>query len=104
MSMQAIIQEKVENLFEPQHFSVVNESHLHSGPATESHFKLTIVSTCFLDLSPVKRHQEVYQLLSQQLSEGIHALSLHLYSPEEWLARSAVSPESPNCRGGGKNQ
>ena len=102
MSMQSIIQDKVENLFEPQHLSIINESHLHGGSSMESHFKLTIVSDFFSELTPVKRHQKVYQLLSQELSDNLHALSLHLYSPEEWLARSAVSPDSPNCRGGSK--
>ena len=102
MGMQSIIQEKAENHFKPQHLSILNESHLHGGPSSESHFKLTIVSSDFAGLEAVKRHQRVYHLLSKELGGSLHALSLHLYSPEEWVARSSVSPKSPDCRGGSR--
>mgnify|MGYP001337395765 CR=1 FL=1 len=102
MGMQLIIQEKAEGQFKPEHLSILNESHLHAGPASESHFKLTIVSIEFVGLEPVKRHQSVYRLLSEELAGSLHALSLHLYSPEEWAARSSVSPDSPDCRGGSR--
>ena len=102
MGMQSIIQEKAENHFKPQHLSILNESHLHSGLSSESHFKLTIVSSEFVGLEAVKRHQRVYHLLSEQLAGSLHALSLHLYSPEEWIDRSSTSPDSPDCHGGSR--
>ena len=38
----------------------------------------------------------VYKLLNAELSSGLHALSLHLYTEEEWQRLSQV-PLSPLC-------
>jgi len=100
--MQARISEKVGVGIEPQHFEIFNESHMHSGPAAESHFKLIAVAACFDGLSPVKRHQLVYALLADELKAGVHALALHLYSPQEWAQVQHAVPASPDCRGGSK--
>lgn len=97
--MQTRIEDKLKSELEPQHLQVVNESHMHSGPATESHFKVTLVSEHFSRLRPVKRHQLVYSILNDELTDGVHALALHLYTPQEWQAKGAA-PSSPDCRGG----
>lgn len=103
MSVQQVIEEKLQAGLAPQHLVVENESHRHSGPATESHFKVTLVSEAFAGQLAVKRHQRVYGLLSQELTEGVHALALHLYTPGEWTARQQQAPASPDCRGGSKS-
>ena len=41
---------------------------MHGGPATESHFKLTVVSDEFQDVALVKRHQLVYKILKEEIS------------------------------------
>jgi len=102
MSVEATIKKKVKTAFNAEILFVQNESHLHSGPATESHFNLTIVSEYFSELARVKRHQVVYELLSEELSNGVHALALHLFTPDEWLSKEADLPDSPSCRGGSK--
>jgi BolA family transcriptional regulator, general stress-responsive regulator len=102
-SMQARISEKVVSGVSPQHIEIINESHMHSGPATESHFKLIVVSQRFDGLSAVKRHQLIYGLLAQELKSGVHALALHLYSPSEWAEKHLNVPVSPDCRGGSKH-
>ena len=102
MSVEATIEKKVKTAFHTEKFSVQNESHLHSGPATESHFNLTIVSEYFSKLTRVKRHQVVYELLSEELTTGVHALALHLFTPDEWLSKEANLPDSPSCLGGSK--
>ena len=100
MSIQANIQSKLAADLTPTLLVVDNESHMHSGPATESHFKLTVVADLFEGLSLVKRHQHVYKLLTEELAHGVHALALHLYSPAEWHQRQQSVPASPNCQGG----
>ncbi|MGR2738306.1 BolA family protein [Billgrantia sp. Q4P2] len=101
MSIQADIEEKLKAL-EPTHVTVENESHRHAVPAnSETHFKVTVVSAHFWGLMPVKRHQRLYALLADELSGPVHALALHLYTPEEWSARGEARPDSPNCRGAG---
>lgn len=102
MSMQQFIESRVQTHFMPTYLALENESHRHSGPATESHFKLTVVSPKFAGLSPVKRHQAVYGVLTEALQNGVHALALHLYTPEEWATSGGAAPDSPDCRGGSK--
>lgn len=102
MSVQQTIEQKLGSDLNPSVLVVENESHQHGGPATESHFKLTVVAEKFSELSRVKRHQHVYGLLQDQLQSGVHALALHLYSPAEWDAAAGSVPDSPDCRGGSK--
>ncbi len=98
-TVQDIIERKLSAL-EPIHIKVVNESHMHSGPATDSHFKLVIVSAAFEGSRAVARHQSVYQILAEELAGEVHALALHLYTPGEWQVTNNSVPASPNCKGG----
>lgn len=102
MSLQTQIEHKLAAL-EPVMVQVENESHRHNVPVnSETHFKVTLVSGRFDGLMPVKRHQQIYALLADELSGPVHALALHLYTPEEWQARGGARPDSPDCRGGGQ--
>lgn len=101
MTIENNIRTKIEQSLTPSVFDIVNESHMHSGPATNSHFKLTIVSTEFAGVRPVARHQMVYKVLAEELAGEVHALALHTYSNEEWQIRSEA-PQSPNCQGANK--
>lgn len=88
----------------PHHFDVINESHMHNVPKdSETHFKVVLVSDKFKDLPRVRRHQLINQILSELIGNPIHALALHLYTPEEWAARNQA-PDSPNCLGGRKKE
>ena len=102
MSVQDTIQAKLSEVLQPSMLEVANESHMHGGPATESHFNITAVSTTFTDLSLVRRHQAVDKLLHLELAGGVHALAMHLYTEQEWEQRQGSSPTSPDCRGGSK--
>lgn len=99
MKVQAAIESRLREAIALEHLDILNESHMHSGPATESHFKVTAVSSAFEGMSAVKRHQRLYQLLDEQLRNGIHALALHTYTPAEWQRKNAVAPRSPDCMG-----
>ena len=78
MLVQESIEAKLSKALSPSMLKVENESHMHGGPATESHYNITAVSDEFADLSLVRRHQAVYKLLEQEMAEGVHALALHL--------------------------
>ena len=100
MSLAETIQLKLSNAFEPQHIDVQCESHMHNVPAgSEMHFRVVMVSDAFASLRKVQRHQKVYAVLSEEMAGPVHALALHLYSPEEWQGEAPVSPQ---CLGGGK--
>ncbi len=103
MSMQEHIYQKLSKSFRPEFLDVINESHLHNTPPdAQSHFKVIIVSAVFAGKMPVKRHQLIYGLLSEELRLQVHALALHTYTPEEWKSREQTAPASPDCRGGSK--
>lgn len=104
MSIQATIEQKLNNEFDVDFLRVENESHMHNvAPGSESHFKVTIVSHLFQDQMLIKRHRMINKTLQQELQQ-IHALALHTLTPEEWRAREGSVADSPKCRGGGKNQ
>ncbi|MAD46818.1 MAG: transcriptional regulator [Oceanospirillaceae bacterium] len=96
MTIAESIKTKLADL-NPQHLELINESHMHAGPATDSHFKLVLVSEAFDGQRVVARHQSVYQRLADELAGPVHALALHLYTPSEW--QEAEVPASPNCQG-----
>ena len=102
MDIKTSIENKISTALQPEHLQVDNESHMHGGPATESHFKVTIVSGKFEGLTLVKRHREVYKLLVDELAGEVHALALHTYTQSEWLSKQGEAPASPNCLGGSK--
>jgi len=101
MSMQSTIETLLTQSLGPTHLAVINESHQHSGPATESHFKVVIATEQFADKSLIQRHRAINAVLKTQLQNDIHALALHTYTPEEW-AKQDQAPESPKCHGGSK--
>lgn len=98
MSMQAQIEAKISANFSGDFLEVFNESHMHAGPATESHFKLILVSEQFNGLGKVKRHQMIYKILAEEMTK-IHALALHLYTNDEWIEQGNAAPASPECAG-----
>lgn len=100
MNKQETITEKLNQAFSPEHLEVINESHMHSGPNTESHFKVVIVSDEFKDKMLIARHRLVNKALEDDLKD-IHALALHTMTMEEWFKKGGA-PESPPCAGGGK--
>ena len=103
MDRQKMLKDILESNFSCDFLEVINESHQHSVPEnSETHFKVTLVSEDFQGKSKVARHQAVYRLTGELMSQGLHALALHLYVPEEWDKLKQVSPASPNCMGGSK--
>lgn len=101
MFRQQRIEERLLQAFAPVHLEVLNESHNHSA-GNDTHFKLVVVSGAFDGLRSVARHQKVYALMADEMAQGLHALALHLYTPDEWAA-TGMAPESPACRGGSKH-
>lgn len=91
--------------FAPSVLEVINESNNHSVPrGSETHFKVVVVSDSFAGQSPVARHRAVNQALAAQLAGGVHALSIHAFTPAQWAERGGAVPPSPPCLGGSKAQ
>ena len=94
--MKNILSEKIIAMFMPSHYEVHNESTQHAGPATESHFKIVIVSSAFDNMSLIERHRAVNALFADELKK-IHALAMHTYTQDEWQQKNHSAPASPQC-------
>jgi len=100
MTVQQTITDKLQHALPVAHLQVINESHRHNVPAgSESHFKVLIVSPEFDGKMLIARHRLINGILERELSEHIHALSLHTMTPQEW-SQVANTPVSPPCMGG----
>jgi BolA protein len=104
MKVQKSIEEKLLSGFKPTYLNVLNESHQHSvPPGSETHFRVELVTADFEHMNRVARSRKVYEVLATELREGVHALSLKLFSPAEWAAAGEQAGEaSPACHGGSK--
>lgn len=101
MKTKNIIEQKLKTLFNPAHLEVINESNNHNVPAgSESHFKVIMVSTEFDNKMLIARHRAVNDALADELKILIHALTMYLYTPEEWQEKHDDSFMSPPCMGG----
>ena len=88
MPSQKEITDSLQTAFQPLHLTVTDDSAQHAGHAGApagggSHFSVTIVSERFQGLSNLKRHQMVYKTLGNQFKDGLHALALQTFTPEE---------------------
>jgi BolA protein len=88
MRVVEIINQKLTDSLSPTKLEIVDDSHKHAGhagarPEGESHFSVTIVSQAFEGKSRVQRQRLVYQAISEEMSECIHALSLQTLAPGE---------------------
>jgi BolA protein len=104
--METKIREKLEAAFQPVHIVLENESHQHSVPSgSESHFRLVLVSARFEGLMRVSRQRLINEALRDELSGGLHALTMRALTPHEWSeAGGVVEANSPPCYGGSKNR
>ena len=102
MAIQSIIEQKLEQTFKPDFLEVVNESYMHNVPeGSESHFKVTVVSTEFNDQRLIGRHRMINKALAEEL-QTIHALAIHTLTPDEYFAKAGKVADSPECLGGSK--
>jgi BolA protein len=97
------VQAKLESLL-PSKIRIRNDSKGHASHYTsdgseasqhgETHLALTVVSEKFEGLSRVKRHQLVYDLLSEEFEKGLHALQLSLKTSKESVGHDEVEKGS----------
>jgi BolA protein len=100
IEMEQVIRNKVEQELSPKVLEILNESHMHAGPAANSHFNMTVVSDAFEGKRPVARHQMIYKILADELAGEVHALALHAFTQDEWQKAGGAIKVSPKCQGG----
>ena len=79
------ITKRLKSSLTPSDLAVIDESHLHAGHAGaqtgKGHFAVTISSSQFDGLLPLKRHRLVYQALGDLMDTDIHAIRIKVTSP-----------------------
>ena len=69
-------------------------------PALCDVIEVVVISDKFKDMkSLIQKHRAINEVLAEELSNGVHALSIVAKSPEQWTPESEIEP-SPKCRGG----
>lgn len=79
---------RLTEALEPIALDVVDESDRHAGHAGAragggTHYRVRIVSARFERRSRVERHRLVYDLLTAEFADGLHALALVAKAPGE---------------------
>ena len=88
MIMQERIVARLTAALDPILLDVVDESDLHAGHAGAregggTHYRVRVVSAKFDRRSRVERHRLVYDLLTAEFADGLHALALVAKAPGE---------------------
>jgi BolA family transcriptional regulator, general stress-responsive regulator len=86
--MQERIVTRLTAALDPISLDVVDESDRHAGHAGAregggTHYRVRVVSTRFQGLNRVERHRAVYELLTAEFTDGLHALALVAKAPGE---------------------
>ena len=96
MRVSDTMREKLTAAFAPNLLVIQDDSSRHAGHSGaaradgsegETHFSIRIVSAQFTGLSRVERQRRVYDVLAEELSDRVHALSLTTLSPAETATR-----------------
>ena len=105
MSRRQRIEEKLTLECSPTYLLVEDESKNHHVPQNaQTHYKIVLASPIFNDLTRISRHRIINNLLKNEFDEGMHALSMHLFTPDEWKIQNQSVLNSPSCKDGYKNK
>ncbi len=72
------------DVLKPHYCEIVDESSKHAshtGGTTESHFRVKIFSAAFIGKSLLEQHKMINNLLADELTSGLHALSIDTKKP-----------------------
>ena len=92
MGMAERIERKLSEALSPSRLSIQDDSEKHKGhggyrEGGETHFRVEIVAAGFAGETRVQRQRRVYEILSEELAERVHALQLVTLTPEEEAKR-----------------
>lgn len=105
MSRKNRIEAVLNHKLSPDYLTIADESANHHVPeGAQTHFKVIVVSHQFDGLSQIARHRLLNRLLHQEFELGLHALSMHLFTSDEWEKRNNSVLQSPICKGGFKKE
>ena len=88
MSVTNRIKAKLTSAFAPEYLAVIDDSEKHKGhggwrEGGETHFNVEISSAAFAGKSRLDRQRMVHEVLSTELADRVHALSIRAKAPME---------------------
>jgi len=94
-----VIEEKLIAALAPARLAVQDQSDAHRGHAgaagrTETHFRVEVVSAAFEGLGRLARERRVQEILADELSDRVHALSVSARTPAEDRPNAPSGPGS----------
>jgi len=100
MELQTVIETKLIDTFSPERLRIDNDSKRHAGPATDSHYRVVIVSEAFEGANSLKRQRAVYACLAEEMAGPVHALQMKCLTPTEYeTADGDLTLKAPPCGG-----
>lgn len=82
-----LIQQRLEQAFDPESLDVDDDSHKHAGHEGAKgglgHFSVTIVSSHFDGMRVLARHRAIYAALGEMMQTDIHALAIEAIASNE---------------------
>lgn len=100
LNRRARVAQSLKSKFQVEYLEIEDESRKHHRGGDETHLRVVLVSSDFVGQSQIQRQRAINQLLQNEFDQGLHALSLKTYTPEEWQKRGGSAPQSPPCAGG----
>ncbi|MDQ7005272.1 MAG: BolA family protein [Ghiorsea sp.] len=83
----SLIEQALNDTFQPTHLEVLDESHLHAGhegaKSGGGHYVVNIVASAFAGKSRIQKHRLVNDACKHLFPKAIHALSIQAQAPEE---------------------
>ncbi|WP_174802524.1 BolA family protein [Martelella limonii] len=89
MTMAAVIEQRLNTLFNPERLILKDESAQHAGHYDDpdapeiTHLRIRIVSDKFEGMSRIARHRAVNEALGPEFAGGLHALAIEAAAPGE---------------------
>ncbi len=84
------IHEKLEQALNPKIVDVIDQSAAHAGHAGAAsgagHFRVILVADAFDGLNQVARQRRVYEILAEEMTSSVHALSMTCLTAAEFEA------------------
>ena len=100
MELQTVIETKLIDTFSPERLRIDNDSRRHAGPATDSHYRVVIVSKAFEGSNSLKRQRSVFACLAEEMAGPVHALQMKCLTPAEYEAADGdLTLKAPPCAG-----
>ncbi|AHA28332.1 BolA family protein [Candidatus Liberibacter americanus] len=83
------ITKKIRIALSPSELEIINESNLHIGHkpefdgSGETHIRIRIISQKFKGMNKIMIHKKIYELLNDEINNGLHAISIEAFSPDK---------------------